>query len=365
MAVIGKVSSLVGTAVATDVNGNQRVLSIGDEIFDGEVVTASAGSKVELQMTTGDVVEIADGQAWTPTSDTFSTAQDVAVEDQVVSPSDLASLESIQQALLSGQDPTELGEATAAGATAVDSFDGGGGTRIVRTARTGAEVDPSAGYATIGTSANNVAPLLDPQLIAQPVVSSITPAATAGAVVEGNDLVFTITLDSIPVTSVTFSFAIGGGTASVFDYTQLTFSRGVVNNGDGTITVPEGVDSFTATLPTIDDLEDEFTETVPFTVGGVSVTGLILDNDEPSVKIDPQTNGNGIFITEGDSAVFSVSVEKAAVNSTITLTLEDGTALDVDYFDSANAGVFQYSTDNGVTWHNLAQCDWCDLSWCW
>ncbi len=321
MAVIGKVSSLVGTAVATDSNGNQRVLSIGDEIFDGEVVTASAGSKIELQMTTGDIVEIADGQAWTPTSETFSTADNVVIEDQIVSPSDLASLESIQQALLSGQDPTELGEATAAGATAAGSFggaDGDGGSSFVRTLRTGAEIDPSAGYNTIGTSANITGPVIHTQLFPQPLVSSITLAATAGAVVEGNELVFTISLDSIPVISVDFSFTIGGGTASVFDYTQLTFSSGVINNGDGTITVPEGVDSFTAALPTIDDSEDEFTETVPFTVGGVSITGLILDNDEPVISIEA-TQAVAVEGMAGSLVEFTVSQDIPGVLTSTVL----------------------------------------------
>ena len=115
---IGTVSSIVGTVIATDAAGNQRVLSIGDEIFEGEVIVASAGATVEIQMATGDQVVVADGQQWTPTNETFRTADTNTVDDQVVSPSDLASLESIQQALLSGQDPTQFGEATAAGAGA-------------------------------------------------------------------------------------------------------------------------------------------------------------------------------------------------------------------------------------------------------
>ncbi len=58
-----------------------------------------------------------------------------------------------------------------------------------------------------------------------------------------------------------------------------------------------------------------------------------------------------ITVPEGNDAVFAVEVTNVAANSTLTLTLADGTALDADYFaDPANGGKFQYSTDNGTTW---------------
>jgi VCBS repeat-containing protein len=58
-----------------------------------------------------------------------------------------------------------------------------------------------------------------------------------------------------------------------------------------------------------------------------------------------------ITVPEGNDAVFAVEVSKAAIGSTLTLTLADGTALDADYFaDPANGGKFQYSTDGGTTW---------------
>ncbi|MEH6442272.1 MAG: retention module-containing protein, partial [Oceanospirillaceae bacterium] len=155
MTVIGKVSLVIGKVVAIDGLGNERILTIGDDIFEGERVVASSGSKVALQMTSGDQIAIEDGQSWTPTSETYSVAEDFPVEDSVINADDLSSVESIQQALLAGADPTESAEATAAGAgnsaTASGEANDGGGS-FVTLERTAGEVDPTAGYDTIGTS---------------------------------------------------------------------------------------------------------------------------------------------------------------------------------------------------------------------
>jgi hypothetical protein len=350
---IGTVSSIVGTVIATDAAGNQRVLSIGDEIFEGEVIVASAGATVEIQMATGDQVVVADGQQWTPTNETFRTADTNTVDDQVVSPSDLASLESIQQALLSGQDPTQFGEATAAGAGAgagAGGANGEGGVSFVRTARLGQEVSPEAGFDTIGTAAGFAAPALDPQIFPQvfpdPVITSITVANTdldGGAVVEGNDLVYTVTLSDFPVNSVIYPFTIGGGTASAIDYTTLTFSNGVINNGDGTITVPEGVNSFSVTLPTVDDAEVEFTETVPLTIGGVTGTGIILDNDQPEISIAAI---KAVAIEGEDESVIEFEISQDIVSvfeTTVQFTLN------LDEIESEDIAAITYTDALGNT----------------
>ena len=61
-----------------------------------------------------------------------------------------------------------------------------------------------------------------------------------------------------------------------------------------------------------------------------------------------------ITIPEGTDAVFGIEITGAAAASTLTLTLADGTALDADYFDSANAGYYQYSTDGGTNWADVS-----------
>ena len=161
MAVIGRVSLLQGRVVAEDAAGNQRVLAIGDNILDTDKIITSPGATIEISMLTGDEIVIADGQSWSPTTETFTRAQDFPSSDATLSPEDLA----LQEALLAGADPTQVGEATAAGAPGAGTFGAadGGGSSFVRTSRTAGEVDPSAGYDTIGTEVNLVPPIIDPQ----------------------------------------------------------------------------------------------------------------------------------------------------------------------------------------------------------
>src|SRR5260370_770677 len=58
-----------------------------------------------------------------------------------------------------------------------------------------------------------------------------------------------------------------GGT----DYsTTYVYNNGVINNGDGTITVPAGVTSFTVTVQSTQDTNEEPDETYTISVGGQS-----------------------------------------------------------------------------------------------
>ncbi|SEG14398.1 type I secretion C-terminal target domain-containing protein, partial [Thauera chlorobenzoica] len=54
--------------------------------------------------------------------------------------------------------------------------------------------------------------------------------------------------------------------------------------------------------------------------------------------------------TEGQTAVFSVTVTNAGAGSTVSLALADGTAIDADYHEA----FFEYSTDGGTTWQAVS-----------
>ena len=164
-------------------------------------------------------------------------------------------------------------------------------------------------------------------------VSSI--GLTSSSVVEGNNLVYTVTLSKATPAVQFFDFSTSGtGTSSTDFNSTYSFSNGVVNNGDGTITVPAGVSSFTVTVTTIDDTEIESTETVILTVGSKSGTGNILDNDfTPGITITPNNasgavDGNGNLITTeaGASNTFSVVLDaQPTANVTVTITGLDAT----------------------------------------
>jgi hypothetical protein len=107
-----------------------------------------------------------------------------------------------------------------------------------------------------------------------------TFSLSPNSITEGQNLVYNVTLGPVPNQNYPFVFSLTGTATNGTDYNSLlTFSNGVINNGDGTITVPSGVSSFTVTVATIDDALVESTETVTLTIGAKSATGNVLDND--------------------------------------------------------------------------------------
>ena len=159
-----------------------------------------------------------------------------------------------------------------------------------------------------------------------PTITSVEPgAAGAGddAVPEGTNLVYTVTLSNPSSTLVTYPFSLGGGTASAGDIGAPVFGPGVTNNGDGTITVAPGVTSFTVTVPTTQDTTDEPDETVPLTIGGVTGTGTITDDDAaPSLSINDVTVNEAAGTITFTVTLSAVSAQTVSVGYSTT----DGSA---------------------------------------
>ncbi len=98
---------------------------------------------------------------------------------------------------------------------------------------------------------------------------------------EGDDLTHIVTLTEAPLEDQIFDFDITDVTATQdndYDGTPV-FTNGVTDNGDGTITVPAGITDFEVTFPGIEDDIQEEDETFTVTVGGVSGTGTIVNDD--------------------------------------------------------------------------------------
>ncbi|MCJ8341236.1 MAG: retention module-containing protein, partial [Pseudomonadales bacterium] len=309
MATIGTVSFIQGTVVAEDAAGNQRTLTIGDDILDTEQIITSVGARIEINMVTGDNVVVENGQSWSPTAETFTNVQDFAATDATLSPEDLA----LQEALLAGADPTQLGEATAAGGApgAAGTFGGadGGGSSFVRNVRLAGEVDPSAGYDTIGTSASLVGPIVDPQSIVEseilPTVGDdnvIPPIAgddsVRGVTTNAPVTVTVLTNDSDPDGSLDVStVSLTSGDAGSNGKTQTVTGEGVWTvNASGTIT---------------------FTPEAGFTADPTSVNYTVKDNDGiesniATVSID--------YATQGPIATDD-SVSGQTTNTAVTVTV--------------------------------------------
>jgi hypothetical protein len=156
-----------------------------------------------------------------------------------------------------------------------------------------------------------------------PTIASIS----SPTVVEGNDLVYAVTVTGTSSTATSIPFTLGGGSAAVGDYGSPTFSNGVTLVA-GNVVIPPGVTSFSVTLPTVNDTVAEPNETVPLVIGGVTGTGTITDNDSaPTIaSISSPT------VVEGNDLVYNVVVTGTSSTSTsIPFTLGGGSAAVGDY----------------------------------
>ncbi|MBR8461375.1 retention module-containing protein, partial [Campylobacter sp. faydin G-105] len=114
---IGTLKQTSGIVTAVDANGNERILSAGDEIFLGDIIkTQGSNSSAVVSMNNGKDITIL-------ANDTLSIDQSVAI-DRNFEDNTIADATSLQQAILQGTDLTQL-EETAAGAGGAPGGNGG------------------------------------------------------------------------------------------------------------------------------------------------------------------------------------------------------------------------------------------------
>ncbi|WP_418642683.1 Ig-like domain-containing protein [Vibrio chaetopteri] len=170
----------------------------------------------------------------------------------------------------------------------------------------------------------------------KPTVLSVVPEGGESGVVEGGNLVFTVTLSEETLTEVQYALNLPESTD--VDLTTISFTVGVTLV-DGNLNVPIGVTTFDIILPTVDDQLVEPTETYVFDVEGVSSTGTILDNDKPSVQ-SVEVAGDDDSVVEGENLVFNVTLSEPTL-SPVEYPLSLPLSPDVDTAD--------ISFTNGVT----------------
>ncbi|GAL24457.1 T1SS secreted agglutinin RTX [Vibrio variabilis] len=144
----------------------------------------------------------------------------------------------------------------------------------------------------------------------KPTVLSVIPDGGDNGVVEGGNLVFTVTLSEETLTEV--QYALNLPESMDVDLTTISFTVGVTLV-DGNLNVPIGVTTFDIILPTVDDELVEPTETYVLEVEGVSSTGTILDNDKPSVT-SVEVAGDEDSVVEGSNLVFNVTLSEQTLS---------------------------------------------------
>ncbi len=121
-----------------------------------------------------------------------------------------------------------------------------------------------------------------------PPVDVTVSSVSAAQADEGGNLVHTVTLSGTTSTSQALSFAFHHQTTTTGDLAVGFAASAGVDVQTTQVVVPSGVSSFTFTVGSINDTEDEQNETYDITIGGVNAVGTVLDNDD---TLPPEDDG--------------------------------------------------------------------------
>ena len=142
---IATVVAVTGKAYARNADGELREIRPGDVLMEGETVVTPDGATVELSLSDGSPLVVADVPELSLTpdlvADTAPGADESAIQDETV--------EQVLAALESGEDLSNVLDATAAGPSA--SGPGGEGHSFIRLGRIVEETDEFSGVS--GTAA--------------------------------------------------------------------------------------------------------------------------------------------------------------------------------------------------------------------
>ncbi|ALQ02191.1 retention module-containing protein [Pseudomonas brassicacearum] len=197
-ALIGIVSKVVGQVFAEAAGGLRRPLVEGDRLYAGEHLVTGAEGAVAVHLQNGQSLTLGRGSDLTLTPQLLANHAPHVDTPDAATPSNaqLTDVQKLQQAIAAGADPTQTGEATAAGPEGGNPGGVGGGHSFVLLEEVGGEVDPQIGFPTAGFNGIPEFPQLrlagDPDNTgdnaAVPPVTPDNPVTLDGVDVEGGEL---------------------------------------------------------------------------------------------------------------------------------------------------------------------------------
>jgi hypothetical protein len=141
---IGIVKALIGTAVITAADGSQRNLVVGDRVYADEIITTGDASAIEVEFSDGSLMALGRNSQALLDAEVFDPQHILTSDDE-------ADVAALQAALVDGEDPTQEGEAPAAGP---ESDGGNEGVTTVVVEHLDPVVDVTSGFKTSGVSRN-------------------------------------------------------------------------------------------------------------------------------------------------------------------------------------------------------------------
>jgi Ca2+-binding RTX toxin-like protein len=142
----GIISALIGTATATAVDGTVRNLQVGDKVYPNEIITTGIAGAIEIEFPDGGVMDLGRNSQAVLDSEAFEF--DIAEADTPPATDVVDDIDAIQQALLAGEDPTEVADPTAAGPGAQPTSEGGSEAVVVD--YLAPRITPDSGFETTG-----------------------------------------------------------------------------------------------------------------------------------------------------------------------------------------------------------------------
>ncbi|AVH26035.1 tandem-95 repeat protein [Vibrio diabolicus] len=200
----------------------------------------------------------------------------------------------------------------------------------------GVPAEDSFGYVAVdsenGVSDPSTVNIVNEMLDGNVAENGPSLSVVGDSVTEGDNITFSVVLDEVTSTAVKYQVDMLAQGSSVdkndVNLSNATYTNGVVFLG-GYLIIPAGISSFEISIPTIDDLVLESSETIVLELGGETGTATVLDNDSTELSVVDVGD-----VIEGTDAIFTVllsnPVQEAVVVNLKSTTNDSYTAEDVD-----------------------------------
>ncbi|WP_406664593.1 retention module-containing protein [Gallaecimonas sp. GXIMD1310] len=345
----GLLSDIKGVVWLVNADGSQQQLLPGDRVEAGSKLQFSDGVSFAIAQDDGG----SSSYASTPDMGLVAASAADVNHTATTAPATTDEQAALQQAILQGADPTQLFEASAAGAPAAGTAGGGGDSGYVSLTRTGASLLASAGYDTAGNpgslgpapeyqdafiATSNTDPIANPDSAA--VQEDLQTLATGNLLLNDTDA------DGDPLAVILID---GSSTGTVQgEHGVLTW------NSDGSYSYQLDNDA-AQSLAEGEQLTETFTYQISDGNGGTSTSTLTVTitgtNDAPiatansgSVSEDTVLQTSGNLITDNDGAGVDSDPDNGAQLSVSGIAGSDGNSVQGQY------GVLTWNADGSYNY---------------